>query len=101
AGVIGFYGWVATRDSNDTAAPVLLASSYQCPVLGLFGGADPNITRQHVESFRQTLDGAGVRNELVVYDGAPHSFFDRTYDQYQEACQDAWRRILRFTDGAS
>jgi len=34
----------------------------------------------------------------VVYDGAPHSFFDRTFAQYREACDDAWRRVLRFVD---
>jgi carboxymethylenebutenolidase len=33
---------------------------------------------------------------MVVYDGAPHSFFDRKFEQYREACDDAWLRILRF-----
>jgi carboxymethylenebutenolidase len=37
-----------------------------------------------------------------VYDGAPHSFFDRTADQHREASEDAWRQMLEFirTNGA-
>ena len=96
AGVIGFYGRVAPNDEHDTNAPTVLASGYECPVLGLFGGADQGITKEHVEGFRQALDNAGVKNDLVTYDGAPHSFFDRTYEQYADACADAWRRILGF-----
>jgi carboxymethylenebutenolidase len=96
AGVIGFYGRVAERAPSDTDAPVLLAKSYACPVLGLFGGADQGIPKEDVEAFRQALDAAGVPNELVVYEGAPHSFFDRTYDRFRDACDDAWRRVLGF-----
>jgi carboxymethylenebutenolidase len=99
SGVIGFYGAPHQRDESETDAPVLLARSYECPVLGLFGGADQGISRRDVDAFRQALDQAGVRNELVVYDGAPHSFFDRTYDQHRDACEDAWRRILLFVQG--
>ncbi len=96
AGVIGFYGRVARNDGADPNAPVDLAGSYACPVLGLFGGADQGITREDVESFRTALDAAGVRNEVAVYEGAPHSFFDRTFAQYREECDDAWNRILPF-----
>jgi len=35
---------------------------------------------------------------MYIYDGAPHSFFDRSFDQYQQACEDAWRRVLAFVD---
>jgi carboxymethylenebutenolidase len=98
AGVIGFYGRVAERGPSDTDAPVLLARSYACPVLGLFGGTDQGISKEDVEAFRQALDAAGVPNEIVVYEGAPHSFFDRTYDQFRDACDDAWRRVLGFIE---
>ena len=96
AGVIGFYGRVAEREPGDDNAPVLLAKGYESPVLGLFGGADPSITPEDVQAFRQALDSAGVPNEVVAYDGAPHSFFDRSFAQYQEESDDAWRRILGF-----
>jgi carboxymethylenebutenolidase len=99
AGVIGFYGRVARNDDDDTNAPVDLAKGYTCPVLGLFGGADQSITPEHVEAFRRALDDAGVKNEIIVYPGAPHSFFDRTFAQYREECDDAWTRILKFIGG--
>jgi len=96
SGVIGFYGRVAPNDEHDTNAPTRLAKNFECPVLGLFAGTDQNITKEHVEAFRQALDDAGVPNEVVTYEGAPHSFFDRTYAQYADDCTDAWRRILAF-----
>ena len=101
AGVIGFYGFPGQRDSDDTHAPVVLAPRYECPVLGLFGGADKGIPREDVERFREALDDAGVPNEIVVYEGAPHSFFDRTFEQHREASDDAWRRILGFVGSGS
>jgi carboxymethylenebutenolidase len=100
-GVIGFYGRVAKRDEGDTNAPILFASSAQCPVLGLFGGADRGIPRDSVEAYGRALDEAGVHNEMVVYDGAPHSFFDRAFDRFKDQCDDAWRRMLRFMEANS
>jgi carboxymethylenebutenolidase len=99
AGVIGFYGRVARRDDTDSNAPVDLVKDFTCPVLGLFGGADQAITRDDVEEFGRALDDAGVRHEIKVYEGAPHSFFDRTFAQYREECDDAWNRMLRFIKG--
>jgi len=100
SGVIGFYGGPQGRDPDDETAPAKLAPLYRCPVLGLFGGADTAIPVEEVERFGRTLDEAGVPNEMVVYDGAPHSFFDRRFDEHREACQDAWRRMLAFMDVA-
>ena len=96
AGVIGFYGGVAPRDDADHEAPVNLVSRYECPVLGLFAGEDQRITRDHVDRFERALGDAGVANECVVYDGAPHSFFDRYQPDHREASDDAWRRMLAF-----
>ena len=45
---------------------------------------------------RRALDAVGVRNEIVVFEGAPHSFFDKRYAQYREECNEAWRRMLQF-----
>jgi carboxymethylenebutenolidase len=97
-GVIGFYGRVGEREPGDADAPVHRVKEYACPVLGLFGGDDPGIPREDVESFRRALDGAGVQNEVVLYEGAPHSFFDRAYERYRKESDDAWTRILRFIE---
>ena len=96
-GVIGFYGGPQGRGPDDETAPIRLAPGYPCRVLGLFGGADEHIPPEAVEAFGRTLDEAGVENELVVYEGAPHSFFDAAVAaEHREACEDAWRRVLAF-----
>jgi carboxymethylenebutenolidase len=87
---------VAEAEPGDPAAPLVQAPRYRCPVLGLFGGADPAITAEHVAAFREVLDAGRIRNELVVYQGAPHSFFDRAFTDYARASQDAWSRVLAF-----
>jgi carboxymethylenebutenolidase len=68
----------------------------RAPILGIFGGADEGITADVVASFEHALIGAGVSHELVVYPGAPHSFFDRRADDFVEASANAWRRTLKF-----
>jgi carboxymethylenebutenolidase len=98
-GVVGFYGTPHAGGPDDARAPMSLVDGYRCPVLGLFGSADEGIPGEALERFRRKLTEAGVPNELVVYDGAPHSFFDRSYEQHAEACDDAWRRVLRFVRG--
>jgi carboxymethylenebutenolidase len=41
------------------------------------GGADEAIPAQDVDAFERALAGADVEHDVVTYDGAPHSFFDR------------------------
>jgi carboxymethylenebutenolidase len=65
-------------------------------VLGLFGGADQMITADGIDAFSKALDAKGIANEMKIYDGAPHSFFDRSFAEHKEACDDAWTRILEF-----
>ena len=96
AGVVGFYGRVAQAEPGDPSVPIVQAPKYRCPVLGLFGGADPAITAEHVTDFGRALDAGRIRNELVIYPGAPHSFFDRTFTDHASASQDAWTRVLAF-----
>jgi carboxymethylenebutenolidase len=96
AGVIGFYGGMRPRHEDDRHTPILRAPTYAAPVLALFGGADTSIPEEKVEEFRRALEGAGVEHEIVVYEGAPHSFFDRAFEAHREACVDAWRRVLAF-----
>jgi carboxymethylenebutenolidase len=66
------------------------------PILALQAGADANITPETNAAFERALTEAGVEHELVAYDGAPHSFFDRRYEEHAEASEDAWRRVLEF-----
>ena len=44
---------------------------------------------------QEALSAAGIENEIQVYDGAPHAFFNDTRDSYRpEAAADAWQRVL-------
>lgn len=95
-GVIGFYGRVAPSNDEDTDAPVSKAKDYDAPVLGHFGGADQMIPAKDIEDFGRALDVAGISNDLKIYDGAPHSFFDRAFTEYKDECDDAWTRMLEF-----
>ncbi|MCL4545536.1 MAG: dienelactone hydrolase family protein [Chloroflexi bacterium] len=96
AGVVGFYGRPVGPTRDGSPAPIDLVSKMTCPVLGLFGGADQGIPRSAVDAFDSALKQADVPHTLHVYPGAPHSFFDRRARDYAEACNDAWKRLLRF-----
>jgi carboxymethylenebutenolidase len=96
AGVVGFYGILA-GDRFGTRGPLDRAADIKRPVLGLFGGEDQAIPLDQVQEFDKRLDETGVGHEIHVYPGAPHSFFDRRFEQYADACEDAWRRMLGFT----
>jgi carboxymethylenebutenolidase len=96
-GVVGFYGRLS---GGRAGMPRVLdhAHEIRCPVLGLFGGADEAIPTDQVAQFDDALDDAGVDHEVVIYPGAPHSFFDRAYEEHAGACSDAWRRVLGFLE---
>ncbi|NUR92921.1 MAG: dienelactone hydrolase family protein [Nonomuraea sp.] len=90
AGGIGFYPVIRVIDHVPLTAGA--------PVLLLRGEADQATSPQEYDDFIAKLDQAGTVNETVVYEGAPHSFFDRSYAEWADACQDAWRQILSFTE---
>src|SRR3954462_4031975 len=90
AGCAGFYG----RPSVVGEA----AGRARRPTLMLVAGADAVTPVREQEELAATMRAAGAEVELAVYDGAPHSFFDRAFGEWQEACADAWRRILALTD---
>ncbi len=101
AGAIGFYGHPA-REFPTGATPLMeRIGEIEAPILGLMGGADQGITPEIARAFDDALSAGGVEHEIVIYDGAPHSFFDRTYDEHAEACDDAWTRILDFVSSNS
>ena len=65
-------------------------------MLGLFGGADQNISADQVHMLDEKLDKAGVEHEIVIYPGPPHSFFDRRATEFADVSADAWKRVLGF-----
>lgn len=87
-GCIGFYGrpvWAQEAVDRMTA-----------PLLMLMAGADQNISVDDIQALAAQVRERGLRADVQVYDGAPHSFFDRSFADHRAACDDAWRRILDF-----
>jgi carboxymethylenebutenolidase len=90
AGAVGFYG----RPSR----MIELVPQLEAPILALQGGADQGIPHEDNVAFEQALQDAGKQYELIEFEGAPHSFFDRKQEEFQEASDEAWRRTLEFID---
>jgi carboxymethylenebutenolidase len=97
AGAVGFYGRPG-MSADGKPGPAQLASQIDAPILALQAGDDRNITAEDNEAFEQALTDAGVEHELVVYEGAPHSFFDRKQEEFAAASEDAWQRVLDFLE---
>ncbi|HEY6741081.1 MAG TPA: dienelactone hydrolase family protein [Lapillicoccus sp.] len=90
AGCMGFYG--------KPGSVLELVPSMTAPLLILAAGADAATSPDENAAFDRALSDAGVDHEFVEYAGAPHSFFDRSFAQWEEACSDAWKRMLGFVD---
>jgi carboxymethylenebutenolidase len=88
AGAVGFYGRPPLDD----------VPRMEAPILALQGGADAAISVEDDEAFDVALTAAGIDHEVIVYDGAPHSFFDRKQEEFQADSDDAWRRTLEFIE---
>jgi carboxymethylenebutenolidase len=97
AGSVGFYGRPG-QGQDGSPGPAQRAAELEAPILGLMGGADQGIPADDVAEFEQALEAAGVEHELVTYEGAPHSFFDRKQEDFAEASGDAWARVLAFVE---
>lgn len=90
AGCAGFYG----RPSLVGEA----ADRAHLPTVMLIAGADQATPVEDQLALAQRMRDAGADVAAPVYDGAPHSFFDRAYGDWTEACQDAWEHVLGLID---
>jgi carboxymethylenebutenolidase len=99
SGAIGFYGH-PDRKGRPIGAESLMdrVDQIDCPILGLMGGADEGIPQELALRFGDALEAAGVDADIVVYPGAPHSFFDRKYEEFAAESADAWDRVMRFIE---
>ena len=90
AGCAGFYGRPAlVGDAADQAS---------LPTVMLIAGADVATPVEEQRALADRMRAAGAEVDAVVYDGAPHSFFDRSYGDWADACRDAWEHVLSLTD---
>ena len=85
---IGFYG----GQPNSLAAEI---PNMKAPLLLLLAGEDFT-PREDFRQFEARLTEGDIPFTSKTYEGAPHSFFDRTSDQHADAAADAWRQMLDF-----
>jgi carboxymethylenebutenolidase len=93
AGAVAFYGNSVLVDE--------VVDDVQAPLLILLGGADPSIPPESFDPLISRLHSRGIEVQRHVYDGAPHSFFDRSFADHRDDCTDAWQRVVDFIDAAS
>jgi len=93
AGAVGFYGRPGRM--------IDLVPQLEAPILALQGGADQGIPHEDNVAFEAALSDAGKEYELVEFEGAPHSFFDRKQQEFQAASDAAWQRTLEFIEAHS
>jgi len=93
---VAWYG----RLDGDTSAltpryPIHLADRLKAPVLGLYGGADTNISHDSIKAMRAALRKVKSPSEIFVYVDAPHGFHADYRPSYRKGpAEDGWRRML-------
>jgi carboxymethylenebutenolidase len=97
SGAIGFYGRPGLG-MDGSPGPIQRVHELAAPILALQAGADQSITAEDNAAFDEALTAAGIEHEVVTYDGAPHSFFDRRVEDFAEASKDAWTRVIAFLE---
>src|SRR5918995_1400977 len=98
AGAVGFYGRPGEGRPSGTPGPLQRVGEMTAPILALQGGDDPGIPVEESRAFDDALSAAGVEHEVVIYPGAPHSFFDRKFEEFAAESEDAWNRVLTFVE---
>jgi dienelactone hydrolase len=72
-------------------------ATIKVPVLGSYGGADEGIPADQVDMLRATLKESGVPNDIKLYPGAEHSFFNDTRPAYNEdAAMNSWMKSVEW-----
>ena len=93
SGAVAYYGHLQAEAGR--LSPLQLAAEIRIPLLGIFGGADPNITADQIAAFKDALT---TDKEIVTYSGAPHGFLRYGATDHRAAIDDALQRTYRFLD---
>ncbi len=98
AAAASFYGGGIAAPQGPGGGPSTLTRTGKIRghLLCLFGAQDGMIPQPQVDAIRSALADAGVRHEVVVYDGANHGFFcDQRATYHEPSARDAWERVKR------
>ena len=93
---VAWYGPLQLPKSDNTPVnPPDEAAKMAAPVLGLYGGADQNITAAQVDAMRAAIKAAGKSSEIVVYPDTPHGFNADYRPSYRpKEAADGWAKML-------
>jgi carboxymethylenebutenolidase len=98
AAAASFYGGgiAAPQGPGGKPAPIHRTNKIRGRIVTLFGGKDAMIPDAQVNAIRGALAEHGIRNEVVVYEGADHGFFcDQRATYHEASAKDAWDRVKR------
>lgn len=78
--------------------PIADVAKIKAAVLAVYGELDTRLN-EGIPAVREAMQRAQVTNEIVIYPGANHAFFNDTTDRYaQSAAQQAWTRVMAWFD---
>jgi carboxymethylenebutenolidase len=71
-----------------------------CPILGIFGEMDSNITPAKVHEFEKLLKHEGKENQILIYPHVSHAFMnpDNKRGYNDSTAEEAWNAIYSFLD---
>jgi carboxymethylenebutenolidase len=92
---VAWYGSVEGKTSElRPTNPIDVAARLKAPVLGLYGGQDPQIPLDSLERMRAALKAANSPSEIVVFPEGPHGFHADYRPSYRpELAAEGWRRL--------
>ena len=93
---VAWYGPLGgARTAIQPHDPLDVAADLKCPLLGLYGGADPSSSPAQRSKAAARAHAAGRQVTFVVYPDAPHGFHADYRPSYRpEAAKDGWKRML-------
>jgi carboxymethylenebutenolidase len=92
---VAWYGVDRPHGALTPENPLDVISYLKCPVLGLYGGADPGIPPALVEKRQAACEAAGKVCQFKIYADAPHGFNADYRPSYRAAAaNDGWARML-------
>jgi carboxymethylenebutenolidase len=97
--VVDFYGRFTYPElsPNKPVQPLEMALNLSCPMLALFGEADPSIPGEAIERFRRTMDQFARDVTVATFPGAGHGFLnDRRRSHDPQAAAKAWGMAIDF-----
>jgi len=90
-------GGIVSSSKPGVKAPIDYVENLNAPVLAFFGGKDAFIPIADVDKFRDALNKAGKRAEVVLYPDADHGFMcDERPSFHPVHSKEAWAKTVAF-----